>query len=46
MFGFLVGLFFAVIFLVGIIIAFVAGMCYVDKEMRKKVKRWYNKLVD
>ncbi len=46
MFGFLVGLFFAIVFLIGVVIAFLAGMCYSDKEMRKKVKRWYDKFVD
>jgi len=46
MFGFLVGLFFAVVFLIGVVIAFFAGMCFKDKEMRKKVKHWYDKIVD
>ncbi len=45
MFGFLVGLFFAVVFLLGIAVAFFAGMCFKDKDMRKRVKNWYYKIV-
>lgn len=46
MFGLIVGMFIAAAFLVGVIVAFFAGVCYSDKEIRKKVKRWYDKIVD
>lgn len=46
MFGLLVGFFIGGAFLLGIIVAFFAGVCYKNKEMRKRVKLWYDKIVD